>query len=147
MESSYNTFANSDSSANDHHHHHNSDTGTRKGSSATRKATVRDFLTVMALSLHAVFEGLAVGLESDVSKMWTLFAGYFQSLSQTQIKMLIKYLSPISHAAVSLHKYVLSFCVGLELWTSGKNTFAINLSYILVYAIMSPIGIAIGGCS
>ena len=46
--------------------------------------------------------------------------------------------------AVALHKYVLSFCVGLELWTSGKNTSAINISYILVYAIMSPIGIAVG---
>ena len=47
----------------------------RHQSTTTRKATIRDFLTVMALSLHAVFEGLAVGLESDTGKLWTLFAG------------------------------------------------------------------------
>jgi len=85
-----------------------------------KASTVRNFLTVLALSLHAVFEGLAVGLEDSSNSMWTLFA------------------------AVALHKYVLSFCVGLELWTSGKNSSAINISYILVYAIMSPIGIAVG---
>ena len=47
----------------------------RRQSTTTRKATIRDFLTVLALSLHAVFEGLAVGLESDTGKLWTLFAG------------------------------------------------------------------------
>ena len=51
----------------------------------------RDFLTVLALSLHAIFEGLAVGLEDDAEGVWVLFA------------------------AVCSHKFVMSFCIGVEL--------------------------------
>lgn len=45
-----------------------------------------------------------------------------------------------------MHKYVLSFCLGLELFTgSGRaNRFWVNLCYILLYALMSPIGIGVG---
>ena len=39
------------------------------------KSALRDFLTVLALSLHAIFEGLAVGLEKDSKDVWILFAG------------------------------------------------------------------------
>ena len=44
-----------------------------------RKSSIRDFLTVVALSFHAVFEGMAVGLEDSISSVWTLFTG--QSLT------------------------------------------------------------------
>ncbi len=37
--------------------------------------SVRDFLTVLALSCHAIFEGLAIGLEKESEAVWTLFAG------------------------------------------------------------------------
>jgi hypothetical protein len=30
---------------------------------------------VLALSFHAIFEGLAVGLEEEQHDVWTLFAG------------------------------------------------------------------------
>jgi hypothetical protein len=39
------------------------------------KSRIRDFLTILALSCHAIFEGLAVGLEKDLNAVWTLFAG------------------------------------------------------------------------
>ena len=39
------------------------------------KSSLRDFFTVLALSFHAVFEGLAVGLETDSKDVWLLFAG------------------------------------------------------------------------
>ena len=32
-------------------------------------------LTIMALSFHAAFEGLAIGLETDASDVWIMFAG------------------------------------------------------------------------
>jgi len=86
----------------------------------SHQSSVRDFLTVLALSLHAVFEGLAVGLEDSVVTVWTLYA------------------------AVAMHKYILAFCVGLELFTSKNNLFIVNLGYILVFSIMSPLGIGIG---
>ena len=39
------------------------------------KSSLRDFMTVLALSFHAVFEGLAVGLEKESQDVWLLFAG------------------------------------------------------------------------
>ena len=40
-----------------------------------RKLAFRDFIIVLALSLHAVFEGLAIGLEPHSADIWILFAG------------------------------------------------------------------------
>ena len=54
----------------DHSHHEND-----FNLSEERKRALRDFFTVLALSFHAVLEGLAVGLESDSSDVWILFAG------------------------------------------------------------------------
>ena len=47
------------------------------------------------------------------------------------------------YVAVASHKYVISFCVGLELYNADtpKVLYAV---YILVFALMSSIGIAIG---
>ena len=42
-----------------------------------KQILLRDFFAVLALSFHAVFEGLAIGLESDLTKIWILFAGKF----------------------------------------------------------------------
>ena len=66
-----------------HHHDGNSHVGhSHQPNSANsspvgngRKIALRDFFTVLALSFHAVFEGLAVGLESDAAAIWTLFGG------------------------------------------------------------------------
>ena len=41
------------------------------------KSSLRDFFTVLALSFHAVFEGLAIGLETESKDVWLLFAGNF----------------------------------------------------------------------
>ena len=40
-------------------------------------SSIRDFVTMLALSFHAVFEGLAIGLEPDTGDVWKLFAGKF----------------------------------------------------------------------
>ncbi|KAJ8981535.1 hypothetical protein NQ317_006696 [Molorchus minor] len=77
------------------------------------------FLAVLALSFHAVFEGLAVGLESSVQKVWYLFA------------------------AIATHKLVIGFCVGLELVTS-KTKIMLMLLYIGTFALVTPLGIGIG---
>ena len=39
------------------------------------KGRLRDFFTVLALSLHSVFEGFAVGLATDSNEVWLLFGG------------------------------------------------------------------------
>ena len=39
------------------------------------KKRIPRVLTIMALSFHAAFEGLAIGLETDASDVWVMFAG------------------------------------------------------------------------
>ena len=72
-----------------------------EGDSST-STQLREFFTVLALSLHAVFEGLAVGLADDEEGAWVLFA------------------------AICSHKFVMAFCIGVELgwrihWLQGLH--------------------------
>ena len=43
--------------------------------SAEKKVFLRDFLAVLALSIHSIFEGLAIGLELRSEDVWVLYAG------------------------------------------------------------------------
>jgi solute carrier family 39 (zinc transporter), member 1/2/3 len=81
--------------------------------------SLRGLLIVLALSVHELFEGLAVGLESDTSGVWYLFG------------------------AVASHKLVIAFCVGVEL-VVNKTKFWLAFAYIFTYAVVSPVGIGIG---
>ena len=42
---------------------------------STQGSSRGQFLTVLALSIHAIFEGMAVGLETSVNAVWTIYAG------------------------------------------------------------------------
>lgn len=79
----------------------------------------RGFLAVMALSFHAVFEGLAVGLEQKTTNVWYLFG------------------------AIATHKFVIAFCVGMEL-VSSKTKRLLIILYIGTFAAVTPLGIGIG---
>lgn len=79
------------------------------------KNSFSGFLAVLALSFHAVFEGLAVGLEGSVQKVWYLFA------------------------AIATHKLVIAFCVGIELVTSKTKAMLVVL-YIGTFAVVTPLG-------
>ena len=59
--------------SNDHVHHSHQEN--RLQVTNGRKIALRDFFTVLALSFHAVFEGLAIGLEPESADIWILFAG------------------------------------------------------------------------
>lgn len=83
------------------------------------KNSFSGFLAVLALSFHAVFEGLAVGLEGSVQKVWYLFM------------------------AIATHKLVIAFCVGVELVSSKTKTMLVIL-YIGTFAVVTPLGIGIG---
>ncbi|KAM0737372.1 Zinc transporter ZIP2 [Formica fusca] len=97
-----------------HHHHHQHQHGTM-----TQNTSVQGLLTVLALSFHAIFEGLAVGLEPSISS--------------------VVYLA----AAIATHKLVISFCVGMELYVAGASTRA-TLGYLSIFSMVTPIGIGIG---
>ena len=81
--------------------------------------SVRGLIAVLALSFHAVFEGLAVGLESSVANVWYLFA------------------------AIATHKLVIAFCVGFELVTSRTKLRWVIL-YVATFAAVTPLGVGAG---
>ncbi|XP_046391870.1 probable zinc transporter 12 [Ischnura elegans] len=85
----------------------------------TVAASLKGLLAVLALSFHAVFEGLAVGLESDASSVWVLCG------------------------AIAAHKLVIAFCVGVEL-VSARTRPALLLAYVATFAMVTPLGIGAG---
>ena len=46
--------------------------------------SLRDFVTVLSLSFHSIFEGLAVGLETSTENVWKLFAGMYVYATQNK---------------------------------------------------------------
>ena len=86
---------------------------------AMEPSKIRAVILLAALSIHSVFEGLAVGLENSSSQVFKLFIGLI------------------------IHKSVLAFSLGMSLVQSNmsmKETFG----SVLGFAVASPIGIAIG---
>ena len=63
------------------------------------EATSRGFLIILALSFHAIFEGIALGINETESAVWYLFI------------------------AIASHKFVIAFCVGMQFVSSGKDSF------------------------
>lgn len=81
--------------------------------------SLREFLLVLALTVHEGFEGCAIGLESSVSAVWYLMM------------------------AVAIHKCVIAFCIGVE-FVSGQISMKLSVFYAFVYSCASPAGIAAG---
>jgi len=69
---------------------------------------IRSSLVILALSIHSLFEGMAIGLEESDSGVWKLFL------------------------AVSLHAVAISFCIGTEMSTTGlrKRSIIIYISVL-----------------
>ncbi|KAJ8682335.1 hypothetical protein QAD02_018127 [Eretmocerus hayati] len=100
-----------------HQHHHQ--VPNLKQQSHAGDNSMRSLLTVLALSFHAIFEGLTVGLETSLASVFYL-AG-----------------------AIATHKLVISFCVGMELYCAGASQRAL-LGYLSIFAMVTPLGIGIG---
>ncbi|CAB3386113.1 Hypothetical predicted protein [Cloeon dipterum] len=82
-------------------------------------SNVRNVLTILALSCHCFFEGFAVGMEDTTAGIWYLFS------------------------AISSHKYVLSFCIGVEMLACNTKTILIYI-YTGIFGLSSTFGIAGG---
>lgn len=85
----------------------------------TKQQVLRCFLIAAALSLHAFFEGLAIGLQHSRASIWYLFT------------------------AVSIHSATVLFCIGLDLLIAKTKTKTIIL-HMLMLAATSPIGVFLG---
>ena len=79
----------------------------------------------MALSLHSLFEGLAIGLEESIDDVWTFFIGRLLQTNQRLVTIII-------FPAIASHKFVVSFCVSLEMQQSGTR-LPMFLTYLSVF--------------
>ncbi|XP_027019955.1 zinc transporter ZIP1 [Tachysurus fulvidraco] len=82
-------------------------------------SSFRSFMLFLSLSLHSVFEGLAIGLQATDTKVLEICI------------------------AILIHKSIIVFSLSIKLIQSGVPTMWLVI-YILVFSIMSPMGIAIG---
>ncbi|XP_046336072.1 zinc transporter ZIP1-like [Haliotis rufescens] len=78
------------------------------------------FLLLIALSFHTLFDGLAVGLQEETKQVWEIFI------------------------AVSIHKSLVAFCLGLQLFRAFVPYFKRPFGCLFLFSLMSPIGISIG---
>ncbi|XP_072018278.1 zinc transporter ZIP1-like [Amphiura filiformis] len=86
----------------------------------TRKTlTIRSLLFFLALSLHSLFEGVAIGLQKSATDV---------------VKTLL---------AVAIHKGVIAFSFTLSM-TQQAILSRVILFYVIALAVISPAGIAIG---
>ncbi|XP_061671405.1 zinc transporter ZIP1 isoform X1 [Syngnathoides biaculeatus] len=79
----------------------------------------RSFMLFLSLSLHSVFEGLAIGLQNTDSKVLEICI------------------------AILVHKSIIVFSLSVKLVQSAVRPVWV-VAYIGVFAVMSPLGIAIG---
>ena len=78
----------------------------------------RSIVLIVALSLDCVLEGMALGLQTTTSGVWTMFV------------------------AIISHEFIMAFCLGLEL-VKYYSTKGVVIG-ALCYSLAVPIGIAIG---
>lgn len=90
-----------------------------EGSANLTLSSFRGVLIITALSFHSVFEGMAIGFQKTDSEVWTLFS------------------------AIAVHKFVIAFCVGLELMVMGTRLVVLT-AQMLIFALVSPLGVGIG---
>lgn len=83
------------------------------------QAAARGFLVVLALSIHDLFEGMALGVASRQSSAWFLLLAF------------------------ASHKWVISGTLGLK-WARSAIRPLIAVLYMTVFCAVSPIGIGIG---
>merc|ERR1712062_669049 len=82
-------------------------------------ATARGFLVVLALSIHDLFEGVALGVARRESSVWFLLLAF------------------------ASHKWVISACLGLK-WARSALRPLIAILFMTVFCAVSPIGVGVG---
>jgi len=83
------------------------------------KAAIRTVFVVFALSFHSMIEGLALSLEEQAAGVW------------------------LNTGATALHKFVISFSVGVELISNKLSLFMYSIS-IVVFSLAPAVGSTVG---
>jgi len=83
------------------------------------EAVARGFLVILALCIHDLFEGIALGVAKQESAVWFLLLAF------------------------ASHKWVIAACLGVK-WSRSAIKALVSTLYISTFCIVSPIGIGIG---
>ena len=108
-----------------YHHHQHEDTEINEAEDHIHvlpeheHSRLRSILLIVALSLHSVFEGLAVGLQKKSEDVIGIFA------------------------ALVVHKSVLSFSLGMNLVQSKLSHGGVIRS-VLLFSLTAPVGVGVG---
>ena len=92
--------------------------------STRRLQTLRSFILLLALSLHTLFEGLALGLEGTTAAVFSLLL------------------------SITLHKGVIAFGLGIKMIEDSEEEATSSKRGILMmvfFSCMCPLGVLIGG--
>ena len=81
--------------------------------------TSRIFALMSAMSVHAIFEGLAIGLGTTIAGVTQLFI------------------------VLSMHKLIIAASLGLNLGTAQLKTW-VKITVSMIFSLASPIGIVLG---
>ncbi|XP_071963421.1 zinc transporter ZIP1-like, partial [Antedon mediterranea] len=82
-------------------------------------STLRSLIFLLALSVHSLFEGFAVGIQETVSETLQLLL------------------------AIGIHKCVLAFSFSTNLARQYNMTMLMKVLFLVIFSISSPIGVAI----
>lgn len=93
---------------------------TRSGTGESPEQVTGVFSLLLALVVHSLLEGLAIGVQSTAPAVLLLLG------------------------AVSAHKYVVGFCLGVEICSHGSHHKCSHILQILTFAIGSVAGIGVG---
>lgn len=105
-----------------HHHRRGSDDDDDSGHfhvDFSSQSALRAFILVFSLSLHSVFEGLAVGLQEEGKDVMEICL------------------------ALIIHKSIISFSLAFKL-SQSRLRRTVVAGCLLLFAVMSPIGIGLG---
>ena len=104
-----------------HEHSHGSSHGHchTSGLDLSSGLSLQSIVMVAALSTHSLFEGLAVGLQTEVEKLVHLYIG------------------------IITHEVLVAFAVGVNL-TQQNCSLSTIVKLVLIFSIVIPIGIGIG---
>uniref|UniRef100_A0A8C6WML5 Solute carrier family 39 member 1 n=1 Tax=Neogobius melanostomus TaxID=47308 RepID=A0A8C6WML5_9GOBI len=104
------------------HHHHRGNASEEPGHlhvDFTSQSALRAFILVFSLSLHSIFEGLAVGLVEDEKEVMEICL------------------------ALVIHKSIIALSLCFRL-LQGRIRRTVAAGCLLLFSVMSPLGIAIG---
>lgn len=100
-------------------HHSSEPDGSHSHVDLSSQSAMRAFVLVFSLSLHSVFEGLAVGLQEEGKDVLEICL------------------------ALMIHKSIISFSLSFKL-CQGRLRRSVVGGCLLLFAVMSPLGIGLG---